>query len=585
MRYCRIVLILGVLATVYLFATIIMLAPWPCAVIGGLFILGKSRKAANLYAHGTARWADFRDIGRGGMLGGKGLILGRVRAQRPPFLYSLIALFYFRVPDAVACERFVMSMRKAAPPPPPELVRLNHAVHTAIFAPTGCGKGVSLVIPFLLDCPDSCVVIDPKGENARLTADARRKLGHRVVLIDPFTAVTATPDTFNPLDLIDPDSPTALDDLKAIAKEIIVRTGMEPDPHWPDRAEEMVTALSGSVFTLPEEHRSLQSVRELLTNGEYRKQALARAADSDLWGGMLARAANSMTGLVDKELAGVMSTANRHTSFLDTVPVADSTRKSSFDIKDLPKGKMTVYLILPPEYLRSQSALLRMWIGAMLRVCVRSGLGEQNKVHFVLDEAASLGRLEVLEDAVDKYRGYGVRMQFYYQSIGQLKKCWPEGQDQTLLSNTTQVFFSVNDQQTAEYVSNRLGEKTIIVGSGGTNSGESDQASSPEGSKSRTTSRGRSDNWAQQARRLLKPEEVAGLPGRVAITFTPGIPPLATMLVRYYEGPLGKPSRWRRLRTKAEIWLAAACLLGLSAALGMQMTAVLNRSPSHYRTK
>lgn len=62
-------------------------------------------------------------------------------------------------------------------------------------------------------------------------------------------------------------------------------------------------------------------------------------------------------------------------------------------------------------------------------------------------------------------------------SLGQLKLCWPEGQDQTLLSNVTQVYFGVNDQQTAEYVSNRLGDETILVRNWGSNSGSSHQAS------------------------------------------------------------------------------------------------------------
>ena len=68
-----------------------------------------------------------------------------------------------------------------------------------------------------------------------------------------------------------------------------------------------------------------------------------------------------------------------------------------------------------------------------------------SNVTFVLDEAASLGRMYALDDAVDKYRGYGVRLQFYYQSVSQLRKCFPDGQEQTLLSNVSQVFFSVND--------------------------------------------------------------------------------------------------------------------------------------------
>ena len=49
----------------------------------------------------------------------------------------------------------------------------------------------------------------------------------------------------------------------------------------------------------------------------------------------------------------------------------------------------------------------------------------------LIDEAAALGHLESLDDAIDKYRGYGVRCQFYYQSLGQLKKCWPDGGEQT----------------------------------------------------------------------------------------------------------------------------------------------------------
>ena len=68
-----------------------------------------------------------------------------------------------------------------------------------------------------------------------------------------------------------------------------------------------------------------------------------------------------------------------------------------------------------------------------------------SNVTFVLDEAASLGRMDALDDAVDKFRGFGVRLQFYYQSVSQLRKCFPDGQEQTLLSNVSQVFFGVND--------------------------------------------------------------------------------------------------------------------------------------------
>ena len=185
-----------------------------------------------------------------------------------------------------------------------------------------------------------------------------------------------------------------------------------------------------------------------------------------------------------------------------------------------------------------------------------------NKVHFVLDEAASLGHMEALDDAVDKYRGYGVRLQFYFQSVSQLRKCFPDGQDQTLLSNVSQVFFGTNDLPSAEYVSNRLGEETIVVRSGGTSTGTSRQSSN-KGDGSYSTSSNVSDNWGQQGRKLLKPEEILALPDRSVITFTPGVPPIWTTRIRYFEerNLTRRPGLWERFKAMANVVTGSLILL------------------------
>jgi type IV secretion system protein VirD4 len=134
-----------------------------------------------------------------------------------------------------------------------------------------------------------------------------------------------------------------------------------------------------------------------------------------------------------------------------------------------------------------------------------------------------------------------------------------------LLANVTQVFFGVNDPQTAEYVSGRLGDETIIVSSGGTSGGTSTQ-SNEKGQAGATRSRNWNDNWQQQARRLLKPEEVAALPRRTAITFAPGVPPVFTTLVRYYEERL-RPGRWWERFYWSKTKLAADCITLLLAAI------------------
>ena len=119
----------------------------------------------------------------------------------------------------------------------------------------------------------------------------------------------------------------------------------------------------------------------------------------------------------------------------------------------------------------------------------------------------------------------------------------------------------MNDLPTAEYVSNRLGESTIVVTSGGTSSGTSHQQSG-NNQGGTTTSKNASENWSQMGRKLLKPEEVLSLDNRTAITFTPGVPPIWTTLVRYYEESLvGNGPGW------LERFAAALGVLFKSAAL------------------
>jgi type IV secretion system protein VirD4 len=159
-----------------------------------------------------------------------------------------------------------------------------------------------------------------------------------------------------------------------------------------------------------------------------------------------------------------------------------------------------------------------------------------SKVTFLCDEAASLGaNMSCIDDAIDKGRGYGIGLIMIYQALAQLAPCFPKDGGQTLLANVTQVYFGTNDNQTAEEVSKRLGEHTIIVESGGTSSGTSKQS----GGMGKPSQYGRSTsanaNWNQQSRRLLKPEEVVNLNERFAISFVQGLPPVMTRLERYYE--------------------------------------------------
>jgi type IV secretion system protein VirD4 len=302
-----------------------------------------------------------------------GLILGHL-SSRTSRWDGLKALFNPSLSDRTAVVRFLEACQPAWKRTK-HLVRLTNAVHTAVFAPTGVGKGVSCVVPWLLTNPDSAVVVDFKGELFKLTADARRRMGHRVPRLDPFGVRGPGSDTHNPMQYIDGQSESMIDDCRGLAESLVIRTGQEKDPHWNDRAEQNIAVILCAVAHFANDgDKSLQAMRDVLANESKREGVIELLKGSDAFGGILSRLGHAISHAGKEEIGGILSTVQRHTQFLDTPAVAANTRSSTFNPSDLRNGKMTIYMILPPEHMRTQSPLLRMWMGSFLRAVVKEGL-------------------------------------------------------------------------------------------------------------------------------------------------------------------------------------------------------------------
>jgi type IV secretion system protein VirD4 len=117
-----------------------------------------------------------------------------------------------------------------------------------LIAPPGSGKGAALEIPNLLLGLRGCSVvsIDPSGQNAAVTAEARRRAGHRVLCLNPFGLhVERYPDLqsvgCNPLATIDPRSPLFFQHAQAVADALIKIESK--DPHWTESARGLVTGI------------------------------------------------------------------------------------------------------------------------------------------------------------------------------------------------------------------------------------------------------------------------------------------------------------------------------------------------------
>jgi type IV secretion system protein VirD4 len=134
----------------------------------------------------SGRFAEKEEMRAAGMLDvPKGLILGWYGGKKRNLFGGIKALFSKNVGHREACESFFHGGKDKG-----ELVRLPQAVHTVCFAPSRSGKGASLILPWAFSVNESAIFIDLKGELAFLSCAARERMGHKVVILDPFKVVT-----------------------------------------------------------------------------------------------------------------------------------------------------------------------------------------------------------------------------------------------------------------------------------------------------------------------------------------------------------------------------------------------------------
>jgi len=127
--------------------------------------------------YGDARFATLNEIRKSGLLGGEGIIVGRLGSKYLMF---------------------------------------GGQQHAIISAPTRSGKGVGIVIPNLLNWSDSVVVLDIKQENWDITSGFRKRHGQACYLFNPAASDYRT-HRYNPLSYISSDPNFRIDDVQKIA--------------------------------------------------------------------------------------------------------------------------------------------------------------------------------------------------------------------------------------------------------------------------------------------------------------------------------------------------------------------------------
>lgn len=410
------------------------------------------------------------------------------------------------------------------------LLRFAGEGHVLTVAPTRSGKGVSCVIPNLLDHPGSVLVTDPKGENYAVTARWRRETGHRVHAFDPFLVVGGDA-ALNPLDLVDAASPEAGDDARMLADMIVlVESRGGEQLFWNEEARAVLTGLILHVAaSAPPELRNLSHVRKLLTLAPTPFGALLKEmSESDAVDGLVSRAAARILQKADRERSGVISTAQSHSHFLDSPRMTRVMRHSTLDLSVLKREPTSIYLVLPTDRLEAYARWLRIMIACALLAIARDRGQPKDRVLFLLDEFAHLGKMHPVLRDIGLAGGFGVAFWLIVQDLSQLKSTYGEAWPTFLANADVLQAFGTNDWETAEHLSKLTGDSTIHVAS------ENQSRGLSQGKQSQRQ-QGMALTTAEKARRLLLPDEVRRMARGSELLFVKAQAPILARRVSYLK--------------------------------------------------
>ncbi|KKI80576.1 type IV secretory system conjugative DNA transfer family protein [Burkholderia cenocepacia] len=383
-----------------------------------------------------------------------------------------------------------------------------------LAAPARSGKGVGIMIPNLLTYSDSVVVLDIKQENFRLTAGFRRAHGQAVYLFNPFAEDGRT-HRYNPLSVI-ADGMFRVGDILAIGYVLYPAGGH--DEFWKDQARNLLLGLVLLLWDLREARRAGASgvpdypitmgevLRQSSGNGlpvktylnrmliQYR-QYLSRACIDAL---------NRFLTNDDKVLASILATFNAPLTIWANPIVDAATSANDFDLRDVRRRKMSVYLGVTPDHLSEAAILMNLMFSQLVNLNTKE-LAEDNpalkyQCLLLLDEMTAIGKIQIIARAVAYMAGYNLRLLSIVQSDSQLESVYGRADARTIVTNhAMQILFAPREQKDANAYSEMLGTRT---------------------ERSRSTSRsngmfgargGASESFSDQRRALMLPQEIKEL--------------------------------------------------------------------------
>ncbi len=397
-------------------------------------------------------------------------------------------------------------------------------LHFLLCGATGTGKTVALreMLDTLWQRGDRAIVYDPTGE-----------------LVETYYR----PDCdvlLNPLDARSPvwnlwQEVRADFDYAHLAKSLIPDQKTTADPFWQQAARLLFE----------------DTARQLALSGEASNRALVAAVGLSTVEELYQRLRGSMgAALVDPAAERTAASVKMTTvNALNVFRYLPDDGNAPFSIRRWVETDTPSWLFIsrPADQHEALKPLISCWLDIAVRAVMTLPPTRAPRLWLLLDEVASLQKIDSLAIALTQARKYGLCAVLGLQSVAQLRDLYGRDGAQTMMGMCqTWLVLRIADGETAKYLSDTLGQREIH---------EQEESYSYGAEPMR-------DGSSLQARRaqspIVMPSEIQRLPDLTGYLALPGAYPVAQVTLRIHERPGRAPAFVARGRSPAASTAAAA---------------------------
>lgn len=399
----------------------------------------------------------------------------------------------------------------------------NGFEHVLVFAPTGSGKTRSIGIPNLFQYPYSIVCNDVKLTLFKTTSGYREQvLGHQCYCWAPASEDRKT-HRYNPLSMISVDKVQRLTDIQRIA-HILIPDNKKSDPIWQQASRKLFKVAVLYLLDTPDRPTTLGEINRLVKQAEFDNWLASVLEETENLDPEFYRNGFSYLNNHEKTRSSILETFSGYFELFDDPTIDAATTSSDFDLRQLRREKITIYVGFTDDDMERLSPLLTLFWQQLISVMIKQipdPVDEPFPLLCLIDEFSSLGRIERLRRSLKLLREYRVRCVLIMQYIAQTYEQYSHDEAKAFTNIKTKIAFATEDLHDAEYVSKLLGTRTVRVAAGSVSN--------------QTQGYSESKSYNYQAIPLLRPEEVMRLSQHQSLIMRTGHAPVKAGQLIWYE--------------------------------------------------